>query len=63
MKDHDCCYCQCSEPGVIHIGLNGGKSGWICFRHYDKWRTDRARFLADGGCEMGKLGELLKGEK
>ena len=48
------------EPGTIHIGMNGNPdSHWICFRHYYKWNADRARFIADGGCEMQELGELL----
>jgi hypothetical protein len=60
IKDHNCCYDNCPEPGTIHIGVNGGDSHWICFRHYYKWNADRARFLADGsGCEMQELGELL----
>ena len=53
MKDFDCCYYNCPEPGTIHIDVNGGDSHWICFRHLDRWNADRARFLADGGgCEM-----------
>lgn len=58
MKDHNCCYYNCPEPGTIHIGPNGGDSHWICFRHLDRWNQNRARFLADGGgCEMEELGE------
>jgi hypothetical protein len=60
MKDHDCCYYRCPRPGVLHIGLNGGDSHWICFYHLNKWNADRARFLAAGlPCEMLELGELL----
>lgn len=44
---------------MLHIGLNGGDSHWICFRHPDRWNETRARLLADGGCEMRELGELL----
>jgi hypothetical protein len=45
---------------VLHIGLNGGDSHWICFYHLNKWNADRARFLAAGlPCEMLELGELL----
>ena len=45
---------------MLHIGVNGGDSHWICFYHLNKWNADRARFLADGGgCEMQRLGELL----
>lgn len=58
MKDHNCCY-NCPEPGTIHIGVNGSDSHWICFQHYHKWNADRTRFLADGGCAMQELGELL----
>jgi hypothetical protein len=61
MKDFDCCYDQCPEPGTIRIGANGGDSRWICFRHLERWNETRARFLADGGgCEMEELGELLR---
>lgn len=60
----NCCYDQCSEPGAIHIGRNGGDSHWICFYHFDTWHAQRARFLVDGlGSEMEQLGELLKGEE
>jgi hypothetical protein len=61
MKDRDCCYINCPEPGTIHIGENGNpRTHWICFCHYDKWNADRARFNSDGGrCEMEELGELL----
>jgi len=60
MKDHNCCYYNCPEPGTIHIGKNGGDSHWICFRHLDRWNQNRARFVRDGGgCEMQELGELL----
>lgn len=64
MKDHDCCYIDCPEDGTIHIGANGNPdTHWICFRHYDKWNADRARFLAAGlPCEMRELGELLREE-
>jgi hypothetical protein len=63
LKEHNCCYCNCPEPGTIHIGPNGGDSHWICFRHLDRWNQNRARFLADGGrCEMEELGELLEEE-
>jgi len=59
MKDHNCCYNNCPEEGVVHVGINGGDSHWICCLHLDHWNADRARFLADGGgCEMRKLGEL-----
>lgn len=61
MKDHNCCYYNCPEPGTIHIGPNGGDSHWICWVHYYKWQAQRARFLADGGgCAMEELGELLE---
>jgi len=60
MTHYACCYYQCPEEGVIHIGENGGDSHWICFFHYKKWTADRGRFLADGGgCEMQELGDLL----
>jgi hypothetical protein len=60
MKDHDCCYYECPEPGTLHIGSNGGDSHWICLNHLNKWNADRARLFADGGgCEMQELGELL----
>jgi hypothetical protein len=60
MRDHNCCYYNCPEPGTIHIGANSGDSRWICWRHLDRWNQTRARFLADGdGCEMEELGELL----
>jgi hypothetical protein len=54
----DCCYYQCSEPGTIHIGVNGNPdTDWICFLHLHRWDAQRARFLADGlGCEMQELG-------
>lgn len=59
LKKHNCCYYNCPEAGAVYIGTNGGDSHWICFRHYHKWNTDRARFLADGnGCDMQELGEL-----
>jgi len=61
MKDHNCCYYNCPEPGAFYIGPNGGDSFWICFSHLDRWNQNRARFLADGGgCEMEELGELLE---
>lgn len=51
---------NCHEPGAIHIGINGGDSRWICFRHLERWNKNRARLRADGGgCEMQELGELL----
>lgn len=57
MKDHNCCYDNCPEPGTIRIGVNGGDSHWICFRHLEQWNANRARFLADGGgCAMEELG-------
>jgi hypothetical protein len=60
MKEHDCCYYQCPEPGTIHIGANGGDSHWICLRHLERWSETRARFLADDGrCETRELGEPL----
>jgi hypothetical protein len=59
MKDFDCCYDNCPEPGTIQIGVNGDDSHWICFRHLEKWNADHDRFPADGGgCEMQRLGEL-----
>jgi hypothetical protein len=59
MTTHACCYANCPEPGLIHIGPNGGDTHWICWFHYCKWHADRARFLADGGgCAMQDLGEL-----
>ena len=31
--------------------------------HYFNWNADRARFFADGdGCEMQRLGEMLRDE-
>jgi hypothetical protein len=61
MKDHNCCYDNCPEPGTIHIGVNGGDSHWIRLRHLDRWNADRVRFLADGGgCAMEELGEPLE---
>jgi hypothetical protein len=57
MREHACCYYECPEEGTIHIGANGGDSHWICWVHYYRWNADRARFLADGGCEMEKLGD------
>jgi hypothetical protein len=63
MKDHNCCYDQCLEEGMIHIGVNGSDSHWICWRHLDRWNQTRARFLADGGgCAMQRLEELLDQE-
>lgn len=60
MKEHNCCYYNCPELGLVHIGTNGGDSHWICCLHLDHWNANRARFLADGGrCEMEQLGELL----
>lgn len=60
MKNHDCCYYQCPEEGVVHVGINGGDSHWICWRHLNRWNQARTRFLADGGgCAMQELGELL----
>ena len=47
----------------MHIGVNGGDSHWICFRHLQRWNQTRTRFLADGGgCEMLELGEPLERE-
>ena len=61
LKDHNCCYHQCPEPGTVHLGPCGGDSHWICFLHLDRWNQTRARFLRDGGgCEMQELGELLE---
>ncbi len=62
MKDHDCCYFNCDQPGAIHIGVNGNPdSHWICFYHFNKWNADRAPYLADGGgCAMRELGQLLE---
>jgi hypothetical protein len=63
LKEHNCCYYECPEPGTVYIGPNGGDSHWICFRHFDRWNQNRVRFLADGGgCEMQELGELLEEE-
>jgi hypothetical protein len=63
VEDHPCCYYECPEPGAIHIGVNGGDSHWICFRHLQRWNQTRTRFLADGGgCEMLELGEPLERE-
>ena len=63
MEDHECCCNNCPEAGTIHIGVNGGDSHWIWFRHLEKWNADRDRFLADGGvCEMQRRGELLYDE-
>jgi hypothetical protein len=60
MKEHPCSYYQCPEEGTIHIGVNGGDSHWICFRHLEKWNADRNRFPTDDrGCEMEELGDLL----
>jgi hypothetical protein len=62
MTTHACCYFHCTEEGTIHIGVNGGDSHWICFRHLERWNQNRDRFLADGaGCDMQNLGELLEG--
>ena len=59
IRDHNCCYYNCPEAGTIHIGVNGGDSHWICWRHLNRWNQARARFLADsGGCAMQRLGEL-----
>ena len=63
LKERNCCYYNCPEPGAIHIGVNGGDSHWICWVHYDKWNADRDRFRRDGrGCEMQRLGKLLCAE-
>ena len=63
LTDHSCCYADCPDEGVFHIGPNGGDSHWICFRHLNQWNQTRVRFLADGGgCEMEQLGELLEEE-
>jgi hypothetical protein len=60
MKGHNCCYHNCPEEGTIHIGVNGGDSHWICWRHLSRWNQTRARFLAAGlPCEMRELGEPL----
>jgi hypothetical protein len=62
MKDHNCCYHQCPEPGTIYIGPNGGDSHWICFRHLERWNQNRVRFIADGGgSAMEELAALLEG--
>jgi hypothetical protein len=29
--------------GLHEIGVNGGDSHWICFRHLGKWNADCAR--------------------
>ena len=57
MRNHDCCYNECPRPGVIFLGENGNPdTQWICAYHYDKWHSDRARFLANGlGCQMVEL--------
>jgi hypothetical protein len=60
MTDHACCYANCPDEGVDHIGPNGGDSHWICWIHYYKWNQNRARFLADGACEMEELEALLE---
>jgi hypothetical protein len=63
MTTHACCYHQCPEEGTIHIGTNGNPdTHWICFRHLQRWNQTRARFLADGGCEMQELRVLLDDE-
>lgn len=60
MKNHDCCYYQCPQEGVVHVGINGGDSHWICWRHLNRWNQTRARLISDGGgCAMQQLGELL----
>jgi hypothetical protein len=59
MKEHACCYANCPRQGAIHIGVNGGDCHWICWHHLDRWNQTRARFLAEGGCEMEELGEPL----
>jgi hypothetical protein len=60
IKEHTCCYPDCPDEGVFHVGENFGGSLWICFRHLDRWNQTRARFLSDGGgCAMKELGELL----
>ena len=42
----------------FYIGVNGGDSHWICWRHLSRWNQTRARFLAAGlPCEMRELGE------
>jgi hypothetical protein len=56
VEDHACCYADCPDEGVFHIGPNGGDSHWICFRHLERWNQNRARFLADGlPCAMEEL--------
>lgn len=63
MKDHDCCYANCPEPGVVHVGETGGDSHWICHRHLDRWNQTRAGFVAAGvPCAMEELGEVLDEE-
>jgi hypothetical protein len=53
---HECCYHNCPRGSVVHIGANGGNSHWICFRHLEKWKQTRARFLAAGlPCAMEEL--------
>lgn len=63
MKEHKCCYLDCSRPSYLHIGFNGGDSHWICSYHLDHWHANRARFDAQGlPCAMEKLGEPVCGE-
>jgi len=52
-----CCYYNCENPATIYIGENGNRTTeWICLLHYDRWYTDRARFLSDGrGCQMEEI--------
>ena len=61
MQHHACCYPDCIEDGVVHIGINGNPdTHWICWKHLDRWNQNRARFVRDGGgCEMQELEELL----
>jgi hypothetical protein len=44
-----------AATSILHIGLNGGDSHWICFYVFNRWNADRDRFLADrGGCEIDR---------
>jgi hypothetical protein len=57
MKQHQCCYINCSGARTVPIGENRNLlSQWICDYHRDKWNRDRSRFIADGlSCEMEEL--------
>ena len=59
MKEHPCCYADCPNEGVVHVGMNGNPdTHWICQHHLERWNRMRVQFLAAGlPCEMEELGD------